>query len=101
MTAIENLLVVAMEEAAELSKAISKVLRFSPNGHHPAKPDETNEFKAIKEYVQLKEMMSMLDSYDVIHSLPREQEHQIRVAKREAVWEHARISEDIGTIKEY
>lgn len=101
MTTVENLLVVAAEEANELGQAISKVLRFGPKGHHPDKPNETNEYRMLKEYIHVKAMMEMLENHAIFDRLSPEEEHQIQVAKREAVWEHIRISEKIGTVKEY
>ena len=49
----ENLLVVCMEECAEIAQAASKAIRFGPDNSYPEKGGETNAEALLKEYIQL------------------------------------------------
>jgi hypothetical protein len=54
-------LVRVMEEAAELSIAASKILRFGPANWHPDRPDETNTAALRRETTDLLEALKDLD----------------------------------------
>ena len=49
----EHLMVVAMEECAEIQQAIAKSLRFGLQDHRPETPTMTNEQEILTEYYQL------------------------------------------------
>lgn len=49
----ENLLVVCMEECAEIAQAASKALRFGLENSYPEKGGEANAEALLKEYIQL------------------------------------------------
>lgn len=98
MTSIENLILVASEEASELSQALDKLLRFGPKGYDPKYPEETNEHQVMKEFLHLVEMVDILKDQEVLHNLPLLEDHEIRKAKREAVFHHVDISREIGTV---
>jgi len=60
MTKLENTYVVAMEECAELSKELSKAMRFGLDSAHPDHPDKTTASNIIEEYFQLCAVMDKL-----------------------------------------
>ncbi|MCM1234507.1 MAG: hypothetical protein NC489_30775 [Ruminococcus flavefaciens] len=98
MTETENLYVVAMEECAELQQALSKAMRFGPQGHSPDAPERTNARDILDEYCQLMGTMEMLiDSGEVGHLAEGEAE-AIKWRKRCRVSDYAQLSKSLGAI---
>jgi hypothetical protein len=60
----EHLMIVLSEECAELSKEVSKALRFGLNDREPGQ-DLTNREKIINEFNDLFSVMNMLKDYGV------------------------------------
>lgn len=98
MTRRENLLIVASEECAEVSKAISKLMRFGAENHHPDS-SETNEYKLMVEYYQLVATMDMLINTGTVHNLPSEEVEKIKHEKMVNVLKYQKVSKELGTIK--
>lgn len=67
MRRCENDFVVAMEECAELTQALSKAMRFGLYNHHPDKPEETNARQMLTEYYQLQAMMERIIKRHDLH----------------------------------
>lgn len=62
MTKREYLYTVLMEEAAEVSQAASKILRFGEHAYNPADPQQkTNATGLIEEVQHLKAAVEMLE----------------------------------------
>ena len=100
MTHAENLLVVAMDECAELQQAISKALRFGMDSCHPDKPDYSNERAIWTEYTQLAEVMRLLEKRGVLKGLPLSEVYLIRGEKIANLEKHEAISKSLGRIRE-
>lgn len=93
MTKNENLMVVAMEECAELSKAISKVLRFGLD------EKGVNENEVWTEYNQLVAMMEMVTDAGILNPLDDEVVAKMKSQKKAKVEHFALVSEGLGRIK--
>lgn len=89
MNSKERLMIVAMEECAEVQQEISKALRFGVNNYHCDNPDITNGERILKEYYQLKAVMDMLVIQRIIPTITEEEKYRIYNDKVEAVekWE--------------
>lgn len=98
MTVRENLLVTAMEECAEIQQSISKALRFGMRNHHPDIPDESNGDHIVLEYYQLCAVMDMLQKYNLVPILDRDQVSKIKNEKLDKVTEYLNISKNLGAI---
>ena len=96
----ENLMVVAMEECAEVQQALSKAIRFGADNHHPNEPETTNGYQVLKEFHQLRAVMDMIVSRGYIPNIPDEEVETIYNDKISAVncWE--RYSRNVGLIKD-
>lgn len=58
---IKNMLIVAMEESAEIAQACSKAIRFGLLGHHPNKSKNQNHaHEILVEYYQLQAIIEKL-----------------------------------------
>ena len=55
----KNLLIVAMEESAEIAQACSKAIRFGLVSHHPSK-SKTHEHEIMVEYYHLQAIIEEL-----------------------------------------
>lgn len=100
MNSAENLLIIAMEECAELQQAISKALRFGLHNHHPNKPDRSNELDIQTEYTQLCETMRLLERRGILQSLPLSDTYIIRGDKVASIEKHEALSKSLGCIKD-
>lgn len=98
MNGAENLLVVAMEECAEIQQELAKVLRFGVNNHHPGNLDITNGERVLKEYFQLKAVMDLIMLKRIINPLPENKQYQIMREKKDAVEKWEEYSKTIGQI---
>lgn len=60
MTSKENTFVVAMEECSELSKELSKAMRFGLDNKCDKYPDNDTALNILEEYYQLQAVMELL-----------------------------------------
>ena len=79
MNNTENLLVIAMEEAAEIQQAIAKSLRFGMNNHYAEQP--TNSMCILTEYYQLQVIIEELQNREVLPNLTYDVVDSIKKAK--------------------
>lgn len=94
----ENLLIIAMEECAEIQREISKVLRFGVDNHHPDEPDIDNGERVLREYYQLQAVMTELIARRVIMPISGREKSRIVFAKREAIDKWENYSKDLGIV---
>lgn len=100
MTRQEHLLVVAMEECAEIQQAISKALRFGMDNYSPTDPNKTtNEEGILTEYYQLLGVFAMLINDGVLHDIDIPTKCRIIDDKMEKVEKYMQISQDCGCMK--
>ncbi len=95
----ENLLVVAMEESAELQQELSKALRFGAENYHPDEPNITNDWRIQREFHQLRAVIDMLIIRRIISPMPESEQSRIYRDKVERVEKYERYSESIGKVK--
>lgn len=102
MTIKENNYVVAMEECNELSKELSKILRFGLNNKCDELPDKNNANALLMEYFQLKAMMEkIIDSEPSLKNNPLIiDEENIKKQKLEKVAKYVLVSKQEGRIEE-
>lgn len=98
MNHAENLMIVALEECAEVQQEISKALRFGVNNHHPEMPCKTNGERILKEFHQLRAVMDMLVIQRIINPLSEEEQYKIYRDKVENVEKWEQYSKEIGQI---
>ena len=79
MNNTENLLVIAMEEAAEVQQAIAKSLRFGMSNYYAEQP--TNSMCILTEYYQLQAVIEELQKSEVLPSLSHDVVDSIKKAK--------------------
>lgn len=95
----ENLLVVAMEESAELQREFSKALRFGTENHHPDEPNITNAWRIQREFQELRAVMDMLIIRRIISPMSESEKSRVYRDKVESVEKWERYSESIGKVK--
>lgn len=100
MTRAENLLVVAMEECAELQQAISKAMRFGMDHTHPDNPDFTNARAIQTEFVQLEQTMRLLERRRVLPEISLAETYIIRGEKLASIEKYEAVSKELGHIKD-
>lgn len=100
MTVKENLMLVAMEEADELSKELSKSMRFGIDNYHPEKPEETNETKLLTEFYQLVAMIEHLQDMGYIGDFSEEEIDRVKIGKIQKVYHYMEVSKDLGFVEE-
>lgn len=93
MTRLEHLLTILLEECAEVSKEVTKSLRFGLDDHEPGKKT-TNREKLLDEVNDLFAMIEMLQNEKVLGNLS----YQKRVDKRNKVEKFLGYSHDVGTL---
>lgn len=98
MTREENLMVIAMEECAEIQQEISKALRFGVDNHHPNEPDITNGERILKEFHQLRAVMDMLIINRIIQPISESKQSEIYRDKVSAVEGWQEYSQEIGRV---
>jgi hypothetical protein len=80
---VKNLLLVAMEESAEIAQACSKAIRFGINSHHPNKSAvDTHADEILTEYLQLQSIIQELQKK---HILPKYTSEHAGHIKREKI----------------
>lgn len=94
----ENLMVVALEECAEIQQEISKALRFGVENHHPDEPFITNGERILKEFHQLRAVIDMLVVERIIPGLPEAEQHQIYRDKMDNIEKWEKYSRSIGQV---
>ena len=85
MKSYENLLVIAMEEAAEVQQELSKVLRFGANNYHLEDPSLSNGRRVMYEFNQLKAVISLLQDRCILPTLNEYEENMIKSNKINAI----------------
>lgn len=98
MTSNEQLMLIVMEECAELQQAISKALRFGVDGCNPETPHITNEYNINLEYQQLTAVMEMLVEKGIITEFDKSTNSMIKENKKEKVKYYQSISENLNLI---
>lgn len=98
MTREENLMVIAMEECAEIQQEISKALRFGVDNHHPNEPNITNGERILKEFHQLRAVMDMLIINRIIQPISESKQSEIYRDKVSAVEGWQEYSQEIGRV---
>lgn len=93
----EHLMVVAMEECAEIQQAIAKSLRFGLQDHRPETPTMTNEQEILTEYYQLMAVMEMLQE-ESLHLPDAEVIQQIKQQKKAKVLKYMAYAKEQGCI---
>lgn len=101
MNRIENLLIVAMEESAELSQDISKALRFGMDNYHPADVSKTsNANRIINEYYQLVAVIKQLQKQDILPTFSDEMIEHLCDSKIDDVNKYAKLSKKLGILND-
>ena len=91
----ENYLLLCLaEEAAEVSQACMKILRFGKHTDHPV-TRETNVYKLIEEFSQLVSVWGSLQKLDSNIQIDTE----IVIDKQEALRKYMAISRALGMLK--
>tara|TARA_R110000803_G_scaffold206814_1_gene274318 strand:- start:194 stop:484 length:291 start_codon:yes stop_codon:yes gene_type:complete len=96
MTRQEQLLVILMEECAEVSQRASKALRFGltdPAGTEPGQP-YTNQDRLLVEINDLLAILDMMFKSRGTYNSPMLQQD-----KKEKVEKYLKLSEKLGTLK--
>lgn len=96
----ENLMLVTIEECAEVQQALSKCLRFGVEDHHPDFPKETNEEQLLIEFYQLTAMFEELQKKKIINNWPSEKIQAVKKEKIEKVYKYMKYSKKIGIIED-
>lgn len=81
----EYFITCAMEECGEINQALSKVIRFGKDNHHPDYPDETNSDNVLKEFYQLETIISLLQEADILPVYTGDEIKKIQLEKIHAV----------------
>lgn len=100
MTSNEHLMVVAMEECAEIQQAISKALRFGLNNYHPDTPGTTNGDQIVTEFAQLYGVITMLVEAGVLPHFSATSLREVAETKKEKVRRYEELSKTIGRVSE-
>lgn len=95
----EHLMVVAIEECAEIQQAFAKVMRFGLEDYHPEKPEETNEDQLLTEFYQLIAMVEELQEKKLLKTLPKEMINAIKQEKLRKVYHYMNYSKEKGLTK--
>lgn len=77
----EYLMIVAMEECAEVQQALSKSLRFGLEDTHPETPELSNEKQVLIEFYQLCATIEMLQKKQILQTLPVSEIDRIKSQK--------------------
>ena len=89
----EYLMVVAMEECAEIQQAISKALRFGMDNYNPNDPNKTtNEESILTEYYQLRGVFAMLFDSGILHGIDADSYRSIMADKIRRVKSYMEVS---------
>ena len=100
MTSKENLMLVAMEEANELSKELSKTMRFGRDNFHPDEPEKTNENNLLTEFYQLTAMIEHLQKIGELPEFSVEKIEEIKSSKIEKVYHYMNLTKELGFLND-
>lgn len=92
----EHLLVILSEECAELSKEVSKALRFGLNDSEPGK-QETNAQRIVSEFNDLVAVFRMLTENNIFNPDELLNDKSIN-AKKAKVEKYLKYSKSVGTL---
>lgn len=96
MNKTEHLMVTLSEECAELSKEISKALRFGLDDKEPGQ-DLTNREKIVNEFNDLFSVMNMLKEYGIFDD-KRLLTIEAIENKKNKVLKYMKYAESVGTL---
>ena len=100
MNSKEHLLVCLMEEAAEVQKAASKLLRFGPCEYSPVDPEMIPNREALaRELHDLRVLWKMLIEQGIVGEYHNDSEVW-EAAHRASYNQHLGISKKIGRVKD-
>lgn len=94
MTKQQMLLLLLMEEAAEVAQACSKVLRFGAN-HKPDVYPDTNADRLYKEIIDFQVIIDFLETEGVFKEITVELEKEM-IRKQQSTTRYLSISKDLG-----
>ena len=99
----EHLMVVAMEECAEVVKEMSKILRFGPDDYSPFDPAKTpNKTRLVHELADLMAVIEMLDPSLCPITMDEDAKAEFRALmdrKRKKLATYIEYSRDSGIVK--
>ena len=95
----QHLLQILSEECVEVSKEVSKALRFGPEDHYPGDPNkQSNADKISIEFIEAITLRNMLVEAGVL-TIPVDA-GEIAEAKRERVLKYLEYSRELGMVDE-
>lgn len=100
MTKDEQLLVIAMEECAEIQQAISKALRFGMDNHHPSSPEITNGKAIWTEISQLNAVIQILIDNGILPTITTKEMDEMMEEKTRKVNKYIKLSQKLGLVSE-
>ena len=98
MNRAEHLLVIAGEEASEVSKETAKALRFGPEEIYP-EIGISNAMRVMREYYDLKAVIKMLQAELVLPKISKETSDAWMKEKMQKVEKHLLYSKECGTLE--
>lgn len=100
MTKDEQLLVIAMEECAEIQQAISKALRFGMDNYHPSSPEITNGKAIWTEISQFNAVIQILIDNGILPTITTKEMDEMMEEKTRKVNKYIKLSQKLGLVSE-